>query len=208
MKTRTLKPHLATMLRAAALGALMVPVLHAAPSFDCARVAAGSIAERVCRDPELARLDRQLAEVYAAAQDKARNEHPATLRAEQRGWIKGRDDCWKSTDITACVAHGYQRRIAELQARYRLLPPTGTDRYACQGDSRNELLLSWFATQPATVYAERGDSVSWMFREAQPAPVGGVLYIGRNESLRLHNPDQLWLRWGVDATEITCVKQP
>ena len=101
-----------------------------------------------------------------------------------------------------------ERRIAELQARYRLLPHRGPDRYACAGDARNELLVSWFDTQPPTLYAERGDSVSLMFREPQPPAPGEVLYVGRNESLRVRPSGQLGLRWGVDATEITCVKQP
>lgn len=189
---------------------LCLPLLAGAspqPSFDCDRVEAGSVAERVCRDPALAQLDRQLAAVYAAAQDKSRNEHPPTLRAEQRGWIKGRDDCWKSTDVSACVTQSYQRRIAELQVRYRLLPPAGPDRYACQGDPRNEVLVSWFDTQPPTLYAERGDSVSLMFREAQAPGGAEVRYLGRNESLRMHGPDRLRVIWGVDAAEITCEKQ-
>lgn len=185
-------------------------VVPATSSFDCLKVEAGSIADRVCRDPALAQLDRQLADVFTAALQKARNERPLTLRAEQRGWIKGRDDCWKSSDIGACVTQIYERRIAELQARYRLLPHTGPDRYACQGEARNELLVSWFETRPPTLYAERGDSVSLMFREPQPQPPapGEVLYIGRNESLRMRQPDQLMVRWGVDATEMTCVKKP
>jgi uncharacterized protein len=166
----------------------------ASPSFDCTRVEAGSIAERVCRDPTLSRLDRQMAGVFAAAVRKARNEHPPTLRAEQRGWIKGRDDCWKSADVGACVAQSYERRIAELQARYRLLPPNGPDRYACQGEAGNELLVSWFDTQPPTLYAERGDSVSLMFREPQPPAPGELLYVGRNESLRVRPSGQLGLR--------------
>lgn len=185
----------------------LLPV-GAAPSFDCKRVETGSIAERVCRDPELSRLDRQLAEVFAAARKKALNEQPPTLRAEQRGWIKGRDDCWKSTDIGDCVRQSYQRRIAELQALYRLLPHTGPDRFACEGNVRNEIQVSWFDTQPATLYAERGDRVSLMFRQAQSSSPGERYYLGRNESIQVAPSGQLRVSWGVNATEMTCVKQP
>jgi uncharacterized protein len=200
--------HLLLTLCGATALAFSAAMARAAPSFDCTRVQAGSIAERVCRDPALSQLDRQLADVFAAAVKKARNERPPTLRAEQRGWIKGRDDCWKSSDIGACVTQSYERRIAELQARYRLLPHRGPDRYACAGDARNELLVSWFDTQPPTLYAERGDSVSLMFREAQPPAPGEVLYVGRNEALRLGGTGQLLVRWGVGAMEMACVKQP
>ena len=91
------------------------------PSFACDRVERGSIEELVCRDEALSALDRTLARVYAAAAAKAGNEHPPVLKAEQRGWVKGRDDCWKSDDKRQCVESEYSRRIAELQARYRLV---------------------------------------------------------------------------------------
>ena len=81
-----------------------VGAAHAAgPSFDCGKVAAGSVEELVCRDATLAAADRKLAEVYAAATAKAGNEQPPVLKAEQGGWIKGRDECWKSDDERACA---------------------------------------------------------------------------------------------------------
>jgi len=39
------------------------------------------------------------------------------LKAEQRGWVKGRDDCWKRSDVRGCVAGEYRSRIAELKDR-------------------------------------------------------------------------------------------
>ena len=39
------------------------------------------------------------------------------LKAEQRGWIKGRNDCWKSDDMRGCVANEYRYRINELKDR-------------------------------------------------------------------------------------------
>ena len=106
------------------------------PSFDCGKVKAGSIEETICKDDGLALLDCKLAEAYAAASQKAVNEHPPVLKAEQRGWIKGRNDCWKSSERRKCVEDNYRLRIAELQARYRLVPGTGPVFYACDGDPR------------------------------------------------------------------------
>ena len=172
------------------------------PSFDCAKVEAGSIAETVCKDPKLAALDRKLADVYAAAAKKAANEHPPVLKAEQRGWIKGRDDCWKADDKRQCVEDVYRRRIAELQARYRLLPPTGPVRFTCDGDPRNELVATFFATEPPTLVAERGDEVSLMYL----APSGsGAKYEGRNETFWEHGGEAT-VTWGFEAKPMRCTK--
>ena len=64
-------------------------------SYDCDNVKAGSIEEMICFDKGLSALDRRPAEVYTIAIEKAVNKHPPILKPEQRGWIKGRNDCWK-----------------------------------------------------------------------------------------------------------------
>jgi uncharacterized protein YecT (DUF1311 family) len=89
-------------------------------SFSCDTVKAGSMESLICGDKVLSALDRKLADVYVAAFKKAVNEHPPLLKAEQRGWVKGRNECWKATNKRGCVRDEYVRRIAELQARYRL----------------------------------------------------------------------------------------
>jgi uncharacterized protein len=116
----------------------------ASPSFECGKAKSGSSEEMICKDEGLAALDRKLADVYAAASKKAVNEHPPVLKAEQRGWIKGRDDCWKSSDRRACVEENYRLRIAELQAKYRLVPGTGPIFYTCDGDPKNEVIAIFF----------------------------------------------------------------
>jgi uncharacterized protein len=73
-------------------------VLAAGPSFDCAKVETGSIEEMICKDDQLSALDRKMTVVYGAATKKATNEHPPVLKAGQRGWIKGRNECWKSDE--------------------------------------------------------------------------------------------------------------
>jgi uncharacterized protein len=93
-------------------------VLAQGPTFDCAK-ASGSIEKMVCADPELGTLDRTLSAVYSAALSKAANERPPVLKTEQRGWIKGRNDCWKADDKRACIVEAYRRRMAELQSRHR-----------------------------------------------------------------------------------------
>ncbi|MDY7095451.1 MAG: MliC family protein, partial [Acidobacteriota bacterium] len=170
------------------------------PSFSCDEVRPGSIEAMVCEDGDLAALDRQLAAVYSAASERAADERPPRLKAEQRGWIKGRDECWKSDDQRTCVQQEYTRRIAELQARYRLVPATGPVFYRCQGQPANEVVVTFFETQPPTLIAERGDSVALMYR--QPSEVGAK-YQGRNEVL-WETGDGARIQWGYGAPEMQC----
>ena len=90
-----------------------------APSFDCGK--AESAAETaVCGDAELAQLDRELARLYGLALGgphlTAVGEKE--LKATQRGWVKGRDDCWKAEDVGVCVKTEYVVRIGEVRQAY------------------------------------------------------------------------------------------
>lgn len=172
------------------------------PSYSCEHLKAGSIEAMVCADAALSTLDRKLADVYAAASRKATDEHPPVLKAEQRGWIKGRDECWKSDDEHACVRDAYARRIAELQARYRLVAGTAPVPFACDGDTRNEIVVTFFQTDPPTLIAERGDAVSLMY--LQPS-ASGAKYQGRNETLWEHGGEAL-VTWGHGAPEMRCTR--
>ncbi|MEE4243280.1 MAG: MliC family protein [Desulfopila sp.] len=175
-----------------------------APSFDCSRVAAGSIEAMICADKPLSALDRNLAKVYAAALNLAEHEHPPVLKAEQRGWIKGRNECWKSADKRECVRNSYQQRIVELQAAYRLVPFNGPVSYLCNDNPANEFIVTFFHTEPPTLIAERGDSTSLMY--LQPS-ASGSRYQGRNEAFWEHAGTAV-ITWGYDAEELRCVKHP
>lgn len=148
---------------ALALGA--GPVLaQDGPSFDCAQ-AEGSAEDLVCEDAALAALDRRVAARYAGALAAARGldagaaDAENTLRATQRGWIGGRDECWKSDDLRACVEWQYQRREAELVATWMLQEPTGTTVWACDGNPGNEVVTMYFDTELPSLRFERGDGV-------------------------------------------------
>ncbi|UEM24625.1 lysozyme inhibitor LprI family protein (plasmid) [Skermanella mucosa] len=195
---------LGTALLAAGFGSAGGAAHAQAPSFPCAKAAAGSIEEMVCGDRELSDLDRRLDDVYAQASRKAANEHPPVLKAEQRGWIKGRDDCWKSSDKRGCVRDSYRLRIAELQAEYRLVPATAHTVFACNGNPRDELAVTFFRTDPPTLIAERGDGVSLMY--GQPAG-GATSYRGRNESFR-EQDDTALVTWGYGEPEMRCARLP
>ncbi|WP_127595391.1 MliC family protein [Nitratireductor alexandrii] len=150
---------------APALFAGNVPALaQDGPSFDCAE--AQSAAEKlVCGDAELAALDRLLADRFAAALaavrtlDAGATEAEDELHAYQRGWVKGRDECWKAEDQRACVEGSYLRRDGELVARFLLESPTATTAWQCGDSPANEVVTMFFDTQLPSVRFERGDSV-------------------------------------------------
>lgn len=90
------------------------------PAFDCAK-AEHDAETAVCDSPALSELDRELARLYGLALDGAHmsEDRVRELTAMQRGWIKGRDDCWKSDlGLETCVANEYAFRIDALRTGY------------------------------------------------------------------------------------------
>ena len=171
------------------------------PSFDCSTVSEGSIEAVVCQQPELAQLDNQLNHVYQHALNKV-EDSSRELKAMQRGWLKGRDDCWKSNDKPHCIKESYQQRIAELQARYRLVDSNGPLRFICDNNPKNEFIVTFFNTEPRTLIAERGDHTSLMYNVASGS---GAKYQGQNETFWEHQGKAL-ITWGYQAPELTCQK--
>lgn len=81
------------------------------------------------------------------------------------------------------------------------MPVVATVRYVCDGQPANEVVATYFETEPATLIAERGDSVSLMYVE----PVAsGAKYVGRNEWLWEHQGEATVV-WGYGAPEMRCV---
>jgi len=175
------------------LVAVLAPTLVWAqgPAFDCAK-AAGEVENLICQDEGLAALDRKLDEVYKAAMSKARDDVPQVLRAEQRGWIKGRDECWKAqgaggpvfltaswqaANMRECVEGTYRLRISELQARWQLVPAKGPVFYVCENNPANEVVATFNETDPPSAVLERGDRsvIAWLVPTAS-----GSKYEGQN----------------------------
>lgn len=170
------------------------------PSFSCDNIEGSSIEAMICGDDELSALDRKLSGIYAIATRQAADEQPSSLKAEQRGWIKGRNECWKSDDKRACVMNEYILRQAELQARYRMVTYSGPVKFICDGNPVNEIIVMFFQTDPQTLIAERGDSVSIMY--IQPS-ASGSKYKGRNETFWTKHNEAL-VTWGYDVAEMRC----
>jgi uncharacterized protein len=182
-----------TSLLVLAAGAFLVssPARAEGPAFDCTK-ADGEVEELICQDEGLAALDRKLDEVYKAALAKAENEHPPVLKTEQRGWIKGRNECWKAqgeddpafltaswraTSVHDCVEGQYRLRISELQALYQLVPERGPVLFACENNPANAVVATFFESELPTARLERGDRTATVWL----VPTGsGAKYEGRN----------------------------
>ena len=88
------------------------------PSFDCSKVKKDSSEGLICSSDQLMDLDRELSAMYKKALAKASKDD--MLKAEQRGWIKGRNECWKAEDEEKCMVNEYNGRIKELNEKYAL----------------------------------------------------------------------------------------
>ncbi|MEY4095695.1 MAG: hypothetical protein RLZZ53_2894 [Acidobacteriota bacterium] len=189
-----------TALRVLAVLALALPMRASAqspsangPAFDCAK-ATGDVEKMICADNTLGALDRKLDAVYKAALTKARDDMPRVLRAEQRGWVKGRDECWKAKDaanavyltiswtatsVRACVEGQYSLRIAELQVKYRLVPEQPPVFFACNNNPSNEVVAQFFGTDPPAARFVRGDRtvIGYLVKTGS-----GARYEGQNMS--------------------------
>ena len=189
------------------------------PTFDCAK-ASGQVETLICKEPALIALDRALADVYRAATTKARGAPARTLRVEQRGWIAGRNDCWKASketpvfltesltadNLRGCVEWQYKLRTAELQAVWGLLPGR-TVRFACNGSAANELIVTFFASELPSARLERGDRAVTAY---QVPAASGSRYEGRNVWLATKG-DAAMASWMNEATgevqPLTCKAQ-
>jgi len=108
--------HLIHIAIGAALCIQAAAAWSANPSFNCAK-ASSSVEKLICNDAELADLDRSLSSLYSRVMENSSAADQKRLKTEQRGWVKGRDDCWKSDDMRGCVAREYRYRIDELKDR-------------------------------------------------------------------------------------------
>lgn len=133
----------------------------APPSFDCAK-AASEAEKLVCGDAELAALDRQLAARYA--------ERKEADPAVQRGWAKGRDDCWKQQDQRLCVLEAYRTRLVELAIGAPGLVVPKPVEYRCSDNRLPFTMVYYNDIDPAAAVMTWGNDQAIVF--PQPAASG------------------------------------
>lgn len=167
----------------------------AAPSFDCAK-AESTVEEAICASDQLAALDQEVTRLYRLA-TKTPDIDPARLndlKAFQRGWIKGRDECWKSSlDLDVCIAQSYAFRIAELRtefshARSEDGASDGPYPYVCEG--LNYPLSVAFIDAPELMVAVTAKDLSFALPVTRAA--SGVRYSDETTTFWLKGDDALY----------------
>jgi len=134
----------------AALAVALVPSARAADaggSVDCT-TPAGGVATAICGDTALTILDRRLVEVYTAATKAATPEQRNRLFAEQQSWLDERRRCTGAQAKSDCMKDLYVRRIADLQATFRLVKSRGPFRFPCGKGADDYLTAQYFETDP------------------------------------------------------------
>ncbi len=88
------------------------------PSFDCTK-AENDAEVAICASDMLADLDVEVTRLYRLAVAGVSGARRDELKAMQRGWIKGRDECWKSSlGLETCIANEHAFRIMDLRTGY------------------------------------------------------------------------------------------
>jgi uncharacterized protein YecT (DUF1311 family) len=98
------------------------PVHVAVPSFDC-NVAKSVVEKEICAIPDFADLDSRIAALYTQALSIVSPRDGDALRADQRVWLRERDDCGNlihgnppiDADVYACLRDRLNRREAFLR---------------------------------------------------------------------------------------------
>jgi membrane-bound inhibitor of C-type lysozyme len=97
-----------------------------------------------------------------------------------------------------------ERRVAALEARSGLAAAHGPVRYVCDGDPPDEMVATYFGTDPPSALVERGERVAWLY--GVPA-ASGAKYRGAGQVLWDHHGEAMILR-ADGAPEQHCVTAP
>ena len=153
----------------------------------------------ICQDAGLAALDRRMADVFAAAIQAWPADVAAEQRAYQRGWIAGRNECWKDPDPRACTEQSYRTRIVELQIKSGQLVAPKAVGFACTGGKDEPFLATFYnETDPPSAVFTYGDDQVVAF----VAPSGsGARYTAANVEYWEHQGEAT-VQWF--GTELKC----
>ncbi len=157
------------------------PLSSAKPAFDCSK-ADSDVETLICEDGDLQELDRRLAKTWAQATANWPPEVTAEQRAIQRGWIKGRNDCWKAEDMKECVTFAYNSRLVELSITAGLVEAPDYQSVSCDDDYTGPFTAVFYNTLSprAAVFTRGNDQVIAL---AQPV-ASGMHYVGDGVDFR------------------------
>ncbi|WEM41274.1 MliC family protein [Photobacterium sp. DA100] len=175
--------------------------LASEPAFDCSK-AEGEVESLICQDTELAALDQKMQQVFDKAMVQLPAEEVKRQKAMQRGWIKGRNECWKANDVRDCTEFAYTSRIVELQiisGQLEVPPIVSLD---CGDNSQPFTAVFYHQTEPASMVLTRGDDQ--VIALAEPM-ASGIKYLGQNVEYSEHQ-GKITINW-LDTTFECKVRQ-
>ncbi|MBL0625352.1 DUF1311 domain-containing protein [Aeromonas jandaei] len=156
----------------------------ATPSFDCSKTS-NDVEVLICKDQGLANLDKEMATLYPKAIANLSPEDRNSAKAQQRGWVKGRNECWKTQDMRNCIEYSYRLRISDLQINAGQLSVPNPVFYQCGKAVSLETYIYKNAKIPvAVVNLNEGDDAPVQVRTyLQPDDSKQQRYEGENLTL-------------------------
>jgi uncharacterized protein len=133
----------------------------AQPSFDCSAVETGSTEALICGDEQLSSMDREVDRLYSKIREQTTAEDFKTIQAYQRGWIKGRNESWKTDDPRQFVFDSYQDRIAVLAVQAGEVEVPDPVLYSCSGGEFDLLTATFYETTPPVGVFTRTPAGDW-----------------------------------------------
>ncbi len=185
-------------------GGLPPAALAQGSARSCIDLDAGSVEQEICRDDGLYALEEAMQKLLAQAFPKSLVGARSGFAGEQLRWKRGRDDCLNATDRRQCLVDKYRLRVAEIEARYGLVAATGPFTYVCRELPPDEVVATFFATDPPSLIATRAGKTSFMM--LTPGP-GGPRYRGPHESLQ-ERGQEARITWEPVTSEMFCRKKP
>jgi uncharacterized protein/heat shock protein HslJ len=180
------------------------PTLWANPSsFDCDK-ASNQVEERICTDDDLAALDTKMDKVYGQAIQNIPDSERSIMKAMQRGWIKGRNECWKGQDERACVEYAYKSRIVELQVAGGLIEVPSPVGFHCSNMADKPVTVVFYnQTDPASAMITVGDDQALAL---STRTASGARYDGQNVSFWEHHGEAS-IEWFGTKMQCQAIKQ-
>lgn len=127
-------------------------------SFDCS-TATAPVEKLICRDAQLARMDRELNRLYRLALTDERSvPRPEKVTTDQQIWTLLRNQCFTEAEPRACTVSRYAERAYQLRQGSAIVRTKDPDRLTegplairCAG--LNALVAAtFFNAQPGAVY--------------------------------------------------------
>jgi hypothetical protein len=151
------------------------------------------------QDPPPPTVAERVATTYAEALKKADAKEAGALKASQADFERRRGAC-PAKEKEKCVREISNKHIAELQARYKLIPGHPPRNFVCDGNPKNVVRVVFYDTTPQTLMAEWGGKTSLMY--VQPS-ARGAKYAGPNETFWEHHGIARII-WGRKTSEMYC----